>query len=173
MENNKTPGLDGLPKEFYVTFWDQLKDPLLEVYKESFSTGTLPPSLQEGSIPLLFKKGQKEDLKNWRPLTLLGVDAKILSKALFFRVQPIVDTVVHIDQTCCVPGRSMSDSLALVRDSYLYCQDRNLPLCILGLDLKKAFDSVSHHYLKAVLTHLNFGQVFKSGWTCCIRGVTV
>lgn len=161
MENNKTPGVDGLPKEFYATFWDQLKEPLLEVFKESFITGTLPPSLRKGSISLLFKRGPKEDLRNWRPLTMLGVDAKILSKALFFRIQPIVNNIVHFDQTCGIPGRSMSDSLALVRDCYLYCQERSLPLCILGLDLEKAFDSISHQYLKAVLTHMNFGQVVR------------
>lgn len=161
MQNNKTPGADGLPKEFYSTFWEQLRVPLLELYKESFTKGTLPPSLQTGSIALLFKKGDKKDLRNWRPLTLLGVDAKILSKALFFRIQSVVHKVVGIDQTCGVPGRSMSDSLALVRDTYTYCQDRNLPLCVLGLDLEKAFDSISHHYLKAVLSHLNFGKSFR------------
>lgn len=162
MQSNKSPGLDGLPKEFYSTFWDQLKDPLLQVFKESFSSGTLPPSLRMGSISLLFKKGDRKDLKNWRPLTLLGVDVKILSKALFFRMQPVVHQLVGIDQTCGVPSRSMSDSLALIRDSYLFAQDRNLPLCILGLDLEKAFDSISHKYLKNVLSHLNFGNKFRT-----------
>lgn len=56
----------------------------------------------------------------------------------------------------------MSDSLALVRDSYLYGQDRHLPLCILGLDLEKAFDSISHQYLKAVMSKLNFGTKFRT-----------
>lgn len=55
---------------------------LLEVYKESLSTGLLPPSTRRGLITLLFKKGQKHDLKNRRPVTLVGVDVKI--KALCF-----------------------------------------------------------------------------------------
>lgn len=84
MQSNKSPGLDGLPKDFYSIFWDQLKDPLLQVFKESFSRGILPSSFRTASISLLFKKGDRRDLKNWRPLTLLGVDVKILSKALFF-----------------------------------------------------------------------------------------
>ncbi len=162
MQSNKSPGLDGLPKEFYSTFWEQLKDPLLQVFKESFCRGTLPASLRTGSISLLFKKGDRKDLKNWRPLTLLGVDVKILSKALFFRMQPVIHQLVGMDQTCGVLGRSMSDSLALVRDSYLFAQDRHLPLCILGLDLEKAFDSISHQYFKTVLSHLNFGHRFRT-----------
>ena len=57
MQNNKAPGSDGLPKEFYVTFWEELKTPLLEMYNECLGKGTLPSSLREGSITLLFKKG--------------------------------------------------------------------------------------------------------------------
>ena len=120
MQSNKSPGLDGLPKEFYNTFSEQLKDPLLQVFKESFHRGVLPPSLRAGSISLHFKKGDRKDLKNWRPLTLLGVDVKILSKALFFRMQPVVHQLIGIGQTCGVIDRTISDSLALVRDSYLF-----------------------------------------------------
>ena len=83
MQDNKAPGADGLPKEFYVTFWDELKDPLLEMFNESLHSNNLPLSLRTGIISLLYKKGDKKDIKNWRPLTLLGVDRKILAKALF------------------------------------------------------------------------------------------
>ena len=157
MPNNKAPGADGFPKEFFIAFWDELKVPLLQVYNESLSTGILPPSLREGAITLLFKKGDKKDIKNWRPLTLLGVDRKILAKALFFRLQEVLGQIVGVEQTCVVPGRNMNDSLALVRDSYLYAVERRLPLCISGLDLEKAFDRISHDYLKRVLVHFGFG----------------
>jgi len=79
MSNNKCPGADGLPKEFYTTFWEELKEPLLRMFMESLHIGKLPSSLREGVISLLFKKGDRQELKNWRPLTLLGVDVKILS----------------------------------------------------------------------------------------------
>ena len=148
MQNNKAPGADGLPKEFYTTFWAELKAPLLAMYNESLLMGNLPPSLREGTISLLYKKGDKKDIKNWRPLTLLGVDRKILAKALFFRLQEVAENIVGVDQTCAIPGRSMSNSLALVRDCYLYATDRKTPLCISGLDLEKAFDRINHTYLK-------------------------
>ena len=157
MQDNKSPGADGLPKEFYSTFWAELKGPLLEMYNESLRMGTLPPSLREGTISLLFKKGEKNDIRNWRPLTLLGVDRKLLAKALFFRLQVAAGEVVGEEQTCVIPGRSMGDSLALARDSYLYALDRRVPLCIAGLDLEKAFDRINHAYLKEVLMSFGFG----------------
>ena len=162
MQDNKAPGDDGLPKEFYTTFWEELKGPLLEVYNESLRMGKLPPSMREGIISLLFKKGEKNDIKNWRPLTLLGVDRKILAKALFFRLQGVAGKVVGEEQTCVIPGRSMSDSLALVRDSYLYAVDRRVPLCIAGLDLEKAFDRINHEYLKEVMVAFGFGPKIRA-----------
>uniref|UniRef100_A0A3B3XUJ8 Reverse transcriptase domain-containing protein n=1 Tax=Poecilia mexicana TaxID=48701 RepID=A0A3B3XUJ8_9TELE len=160
MQNNKTPGRDGLPKEFYACFWDIIKEPLLQVYNEAFREGRLPNMMNQGMITLLYKKGPQNNLKNWRPLTLLGLDVKILSKALFFRVQAVISSIIDKEQTCGIPGRKMSDSLALIRDTYIYCQERNIPLSILGIDLEKAFDSVDHRFMERVLSHFNFGEVF-------------
>lgn len=115
---NKTPGLDGLPKEIYVTSWDQVQVPMLNMYKESLQKGTLPLSMRTGVISLLFKKGNKSDLKNWRPLSLLGVDTKILSKVPFFRLQKVINQLIAKEQTCVIPGRKITDSLALVRDAF-------------------------------------------------------
>ncbi len=71
MKNNKSPGVDGLPKKFYEKIWEELRETMLKMFKESFSLGVLPPTLREGIVSLLFKKGDKADLKNWRPLSLL------------------------------------------------------------------------------------------------------
>lgn len=158
MSNNKCPGVDELPKEFYITFWEDLKDSLLMMFMESLRIGKLPSSLREGVISLMFKKGDRQELKNWRPLTLLGVDVKILSKALFFKLQPDMPKFIGRDQTCGIKGRSLRDNLALARDIYLFAQDRKLSLAILGLDLEKAFDSIDHCYLHILLKRLGFSQ---------------
>lgn len=86
MQDNTTPGLDGLPKEYYQVFWEQLSPSLSSVSKEVWDKGIWPVSMNTGVISLLWKKGSKKDLRNWRPLTLLGLDIKILAKALFFPV---------------------------------------------------------------------------------------
>ena len=71
-----------------------------------------------------------------RPLTLLGVDLKILAKAIFLRQQEVIERLVRVEQTCVAPGRSMSENLAIIRDLYLNGLDRNV--CIAGLDFAKA-----------------------------------
>lgn len=86
MQNNKAPGLDGLPKEYYFTFWEQLSSSLLLVYKESWDKKVLPLSMNEEMISLLWKKGSKKDLRNWRPLTLVRCGHKNFNKSLIFPV---------------------------------------------------------------------------------------
>ena len=83
MKNNKTPGNDGLTKEFYETFWDKLKTPLMESINRDFYTKILSISQRQLVIKLIEKKNRnKRYIKNWRPISFLNVDTKILSKAI-------------------------------------------------------------------------------------------
>ena len=74
MAKGKFPGSDGLTKEFYVAFWDLLGEVLVNVFNTSLETGLLPFSQREALIALIFKKGDRLDHKNWRPISLLNVD---------------------------------------------------------------------------------------------------
>ena len=65
MDNNKSPGLDGLPAEFYKELFDIIADDLLEVFN-SFLSRKMTASQRTGLMTLLYKKGDRTDLKNWR-----------------------------------------------------------------------------------------------------------
>ena len=85
LATNKSPGIDGLPVEFYRRFWTLVADDLMDVYREVLSSGRLGASQLTGDIHL-FKKGDRCDLRNWRPITLPTTDYKILAKALATRL---------------------------------------------------------------------------------------
>lgn len=107
LSNGKTPGSDGLPLEFFVKFWDLLAPNLVHLFNFSLEQGIFSPSMQESVTRLIFKKGDPKDLKNWRPISLLNVDYKICSKALANRLSKVLSSVIHDDQTCSVPGRTI------------------------------------------------------------------
>ena len=90
MKNNKTPGTDGLPCEFYKIFWNDLKVFLLKSYNEAFENVKLSIYQTQGIITCL-PKGQKprQHLQNWRPITLLNVDYKILSTVIANRLKKL------------------------------------------------------------------------------------
>ena len=100
MKNEKSPGIDGFPVEFYKIFWNEIKDMLSESYQYSIDTGSLSISQKQGIITLLPKSDKDLSyLKNWRPITLLTVDYKILSSVLAMRLKSNLSDIIHEDQT--------------------------------------------------------------------------
>ena len=81
MESNKSPGFDGLMFNFYKHFWPILGDKLTRVFNYAFHNGLLTVSQRRGIITLLFKKGDRTQLKNWRPVTLFNTDYKVFDKS--------------------------------------------------------------------------------------------
>ena len=162
MARRKAPGSDGLPAEFYIHFWDVLGVDLVEVFNFCFSAGFLTRSQRRGVISLTFKKGDRLDPGNWRPISLLNVDYKIASRAIAGRLLKVIHFVVNCDQSCGVPGRFIGDTVALIRDVVNYATSANVPVAILSLDQEKAFDRVDWGFLRSVLVHMGFGPSFVS-----------
>ena len=171
-KKGKSPGEDGLPLEFYRTFKDLIAHDLLTVFNEFERLDRLPDSFRVGIVTLLHKKDDKTDLKNWRPVTLLNVDCKLFSKLLASRLSLVLGEVIHPDQSCAVPGRKITDSLVLIRDTICYARDRNIRLIVLNLDFEKAFDRVSHQYLFKVLQKMGLPERFIAWVGLLYRDIT-
>lgn len=161
MENNKSPGFDGLTTNFYKHFWPLFGSRLTYVFNYALKAGSLSVTQRRGIITLIFKKGDRTRLKNWRPITLLTTDYKILTKALANRLKKVLPTLIHSDQTACVPGRTINDNVSLIRDAIYYANETNTLLALISIDQLKAFDRVSHDFLFQVLHKFGFGQVFQ------------
>ena len=87
LKKRKTPGCDGLSVEFYITFWENIKELVYESIMFALEVGHLSLEQRRGVITLIPKKDtNKHLLKNWRPITLLNVDYKILTKLLARRL---------------------------------------------------------------------------------------
>ena len=82
MNANKAPGPDGLSVEFYAKFWDRLGPYLCRVLNACYRAGEMCESMKTSNTRVIFKKGDRKNLKNWRPISLLNVDYKICSKVL-------------------------------------------------------------------------------------------
>lgn len=160
MENNKSPGIDGLSTNFYKFFWPLFGSQLTAVFNYAFQHGSLSVTQRRGVITLVFKKGDRTKLKNWRPITLLTTDYKILTKALANRLKSVLHLLIHPDQTACIPNRTINDNVSLLRDAIHYANESNTPLALISIDQLKAFDRVSHSFLLATLARFGFGPTF-------------
>ena len=163
MSNSKTPGLDGLPKEFYIFAFKYIGKSFVKLINRCDGEGILPPSQRQGLITLICKDvNNAETLKNWRPISLLNVDYKILSKVLTLRLRKVIGEIVHPDQTCSIPGRTIQDNIHLIRNLIEYLNSKNISAAIVSLDQSKAFDRVSHDYLINTLNAFGFKPHFIS-----------
>ena len=160
-KNGKSPGNDGLSKEFYVAFIDLLLPVLTEVFNITFNVGHLSDSQKLSYITLICKdKDNPELMNNYRPISLLNIDYKILTKTLSKRLESVLDKVIHPDQTCGVPGRSIIDNGHLIRDLIDYSNLKNINGVLLSIDQQKAFDRISHKYMLEVLKAFGMGRKF-------------
>lgn len=162
LASGRTPGIDGLPGEFYKHFWTLIGTDFHEVLKEVFRIGLMPKSCQRAVLTLLPKKGDLTLIKNWRPVALLCSEYKLISKCLANRLNKIMHRIIHKDQSYCIKDRCITDNLHLVRDVIDYALENNVDIGILSLDQEKAFDRVDHQFLFKVLKAFGFGDKFVS-----------
>ena len=98
--DNSCLGVDCLTPKFYKKYWGILKKYLRDAYQHMFESGEMPVSLFEGLIYLIPKtEGVSEDIRKWRPITLLITSYKIFAKLLSSRLQEVVPKIIHISQT--------------------------------------------------------------------------
>ena len=163
MDCDKTPGTDGLPVNFYRIFWEDIKEVLCAVFNTCFEKGELCPSMKRGIITLLPKKDKDTlYLKNWRPISLLNTDYKIVAKILATRLQKVLPFIIHGDQTGFLRNRYIGENIRLFLDSIDFCKKYSIKGIVFSIDFEKAFDCVEWNFLDICLSKFGFGDTFKS-----------
>ena len=133
--------------------------------------GELSITMRRGVIVLIWKGDDKRLLKNWRPISLLNCDYKIIAKVLSTRIRHILPKIIHPNQKCGIKGRSIHDGAALIRDLIHYVNNNNLPGVIISLDQTKAYDRVEWDFLFKVLRKFNFGPNFINMIKTCYTNI--
>ena len=155
---NKAPGNDGLPIEFYKTFWNLLGESLVECFNATFEKGEMSPSQKQAVITLIEKKDQDRcDLQNWRPISLLNVDTKIASKVIAERMKSLLPKLIHYNQSGSILGRNINENIRSILDVMDYTKAKKLPGILMFIDFEKAFNSLEWTFLERCLNQFGFG----------------
>ena len=125
-------------------------------------------SLNTTFLVLIPQKGNVEDLKEYRTISLLGSLYKILAKVLANRLRCVIDKVVSPSQNTFVEGRQIFDATLIsneVVDSMLRRNDGGL---FYKLDIEKAYDHLSWEFMLEVMRRMSFGQIWPTWISWCM-----
>ena len=166
---NKSPGLDGLPYEVYLRMSHVFVPILTDMFNHWFAQRAIPGSVTKGVITLLKKGGRHvwDGLDDYRPITLLNTELKILVRVLANHLQLVISDLIGPEQTFAVKGRSIQDNLHLIREVLEGIKD-DTEAALISLDQSKVFDRVDHRFLATVLETAGFETEFRRGlawWT--------
>ncbi|CAI5458902.1 unnamed protein product [Closterium sp. Yama58-4] len=160
LANNKAPGKDGLPKELFEAHWDVLGKHFMKLVADFSESAVLPTSTKDAVTILLHKKGGRDQIENYRPITLLSSVYKVLARVVADRIKKVLHEVISTEQYGFLPGRRLSDAVGLVANVIEAAKHKDEDWYILLVDFKKAFDSVSRSFLFGFLEKMGFPHRF-------------
>ena len=172
MAKNKAPGSDGIPCEFYVSFWDLIESHFIEMFQEVLASGCITKSQGRALIRLIPKFRGASSIKDFRPISLLNTDYKIMASSIANRIKKTLPIVIGEGQKGGIPGRRLEDNLCLYRDVIAYMEDRTEPKrslwegspygaagAIISVDFEKAYDRVDRRVFFQVMEAMGYPQL--------------
>ena len=162
LTKHTSPGSDGLTPLFYSLFEKMFSPLSLQLFNNIYIRGDTPESLKNAIVKLILKSGSRTRVENWRPISFLNCDYKILDKIISMRLLPVVSSYISSSQQCGLPKRHLSDILLNVLSAIEYETDTKHPLALLQLDFSKAFDPLSHKFIFTAMEHIQVGLTCSS-----------
>ena len=142
MKEDKAPGKDGITvhdvKTANFRFWKALA----ERFSKYIATSTIPNAWRESRTILLHKKGDKEDLKNYRPICLLSHIYKLFTKVICNRISKTLDEQQPREQAGFRKNFSTRDHLFVLNQLLERAREYKMDLAIAFVDYEKAFDAI-------------------------------
>ena len=139
----------------------ELAPSLAHLFTRSFQSGCIPVQWKQGNVVPVHKKGDKSQVSNYRPISLLCILSIVMEKYIYNHIIDTVKPLIHPLQHGFMNGKSCTTQLLEVYDNVGKCLDGGKQMNMIFLDFSKAFDSVDHTMLLHKLEKIGFrGKLF-------------
>ncbi|GJZ96322.1 putative RNA-directed DNA polymerase, eukaryota, reverse transcriptase zinc-binding domain protein [Tanacetum coccineum] len=166
--SNKAPGPDGFSFAFVKKYWDLLKKDIFEFVGSFLDSGMMPQCANSSFFTLIPKGSNPIHIKDFRPISLIGIHYKIIAKIIANRLSKVIDKIVSKEQSAFIAGRQILDGPFFLSEVVDWFKKIKKKMLIFKVDFEKAFDSVSWKYLDFVLLSLDMGSKWRSWIRACL-----
>lgn len=147
LDPTKGPGPDGLPVCFLRSTADALAYPLYILYNKCLAEGVFPSIWKHANITPVHKNGDKHDIENYRPISILSALSKMFESLVHNIIYPSIHGIIIPEQHGFVRRRSTTTNLMIFANYLFENMDRRLQIDAVYTDFKKCFDKVDHELL--------------------------
>ena len=164
LNNGSAPGSDGITIEFFKVFWSRIKPFVYNSFIQALDKGSLSTTQRNAVITLIHKGKElpRNEMNNWRPISLTNTDYKIFAKCLAIRMKKVVQRLINPDQVGYLKGRQVSSILRLIDDVIEQTNAQNTPGLLATFDMFHAFDCISKEFMLKTFKKFGFGPNFIS-----------
>ncbi|CAM8877709.1 unnamed protein product [Rhodiola kirilowii] len=171
----KAPGIDGFSALFYQKSWELVKEDVFQFALKFLNQGELNPEVNETLITLVPKVKNPECFSDYRPISLVNVAMKIITKALANRLKNVLAQLISVNQSAFIPVRLISDNILLAHELMHYIKTRQeggIGYCSIKLDMRKAYDRVDWRYLEQIQLKVGFPVAWVEKVMKCVKTVS-
>ncbi|KAJ0749948.1 putative RNA-directed DNA polymerase [Helianthus annuus] len=165
--DEKAPGPDGMNFRFIKHFWNIFKDDFRRIFDWFYNTGEITLGSGASFIALVPKVKDPVSLVNYRPINLVGVISKTISKVLANRLRSVLDGVISENQSAFLKGRFILDGPLIVNELISWIKKKKDKAFILKIDFDKAYDNVNWNFVVNILRQMDFHDK----WCSWIMGI--
>ncbi|GKD57735.1 RNA-directed DNA polymerase, eukaryota, reverse transcriptase zinc-binding domain protein, partial [Tanacetum coccineum] len=164
---SKAPGPDKFTFKFIKHHWDTLGNDFINMIKRFEIDSHIPRGCNSSFIALV-PKNNPLDINDFRPISFIGCQYKVIAKVLANRLIQVVHSVISEVQMACIKGRQIIDGPFMVNEIILWASKKKERLFILKVDFEKAFDSLDWNFLDNIMSQISFSQKWRKWIFGCL-----
>ncbi|KAJ0764362.1 putative RNA-directed DNA polymerase [Helianthus annuus] len=153
---DRAPGPDGFNFKFIKRNWEFFQADFMKLFQEFFVKGSISKCCASSFLALIPKVKDPTTPANFRPISLIGVVNKVISKVLVNRLKKVIGKLISEEQSAFLAGRNITDGPLILNEVVAWLKKSNKMGMILKVDINKAYDSLNWKFLDLVMEHMNF-----------------